>query len=63
MLWICKDLEALQIRVELVDITAAILRLPDRSILISSIYVSPVDLKALQHTLHLLRQLIESTCR
>jgi Endonuclease-reverse transcriptase len=63
MLWIRKDVEALQIAVESADITAAVLRLPDRSILIGSIYVPPADLRALQHTLYLLRQLIESTRR
>jgi hypothetical protein len=63
MLWIRKDLEALQIKVESADITAAILRLPNRLILISLIYVLLVDLKALQHTLHLLQQLIKSTYR
>jgi hypothetical protein len=63
MLWIRKDLEALQIKVESADITAAILRLPDRSILIGSIYIPPADPKALQHTLQLLQQLIESTRR
>jgi hypothetical protein len=63
MLWIRKDLEALQIKVESADITAAILRLLDRSILIGSIYVLLADLKALQYTLHLLQQLIKSTRR
>ena len=47
MLWICKDLEAQQIAVESADITAAVLRLPDRLILISLIYVPLVDPRAL----------------
>jgi hypothetical protein len=63
MLWIRKDLEALQVSVESADITAAILHLPDRSILIGSIYVPPADPMALQHTLQLLQQLIKSTRR
>ena len=61
MLWIRKDLEARQIAVESADITAAVLQLPDRSILIGSIYVPPTDPKALQQTLQLLQQLIKST--
>jgi exonuclease III len=63
MLWIRKDLEAMQVAVESADITAAILRLPDRSILISSIYVPPTNPGELQRVLLLLRQLIESTYR
>ena len=39
MLWIRNDLEARQIAVDSADITAAVLRLPDRSILIVSLYV------------------------
>ena len=61
MLWIRKDLEAQQIAVELADITAAVLHLLDQLILIGLIYVPLVDLRALQHTLQLLQQLIEST--
>jgi hypothetical protein len=63
MLWIREDLEAIQIAVESADITVAILHLPDRSILISSIYVLPTDPGALQQMLQLLQQLIESTYR
>ena len=47
MLWIRKDLEAMQIAVESADITAAVLRLPDQSILIGSIYVLLADPNAL----------------
>jgi hypothetical protein len=47
MLWIYKDLEAIQMTVESADITAAVLRLPDQSILIGSIYVLPADPNAL----------------
>jgi hypothetical protein len=47
MLWIHKDLEALQIAVELADIAAAVLRLLDQSILIGSIYIPPADSRAL----------------
>ena len=62
MLWVHKDLEVFQVAVESADITAAVLRLPDQSILISSVYVPPADPMALLQTLQLLRLLIENTC-
>jgi hypothetical protein len=60
MLWIRKDLEARQIALDSADITAAVLRLPDRSILILSIYVPKADLATLQRILQLLQQAIRS---
>ena len=47
MLWIRRDLEARQIAVDSADITAAVLRLLDRSILIISVYILQSDLVAL----------------
>jgi hypothetical protein len=47
MLWIRKDLEARQIVVDSADITAALLRLPDRSVLLVSVNVPKSDLAAL----------------
>ena len=63
MLWIRSDLEARQIPVESPDITAAILRLPDRSILLVSLYVPKSNLVQLQQLLHLVQQVIEGTYR
>ena len=60
MLWIRRDLEARQIAVDSADITAAVLRLPDRSILIVSVYIPQSDLVALQQMLLLLQQVITS---
>ena len=60
MLWIRRDLEARQIAVDSADITAAVLRLPDRSILIISVYIPQSDLAALQQMLLLLQQVITS---
>ena len=60
MLWIRSDLEARQIAVDSADITAATLSLPDRSILIVSVYVPQGDLAALQRTLQLIQQLIHT---
>jgi hypothetical protein len=39
MLWIRKNLEAKQVPVQSSDLTAAVLRLPDRSMLVVSVYV------------------------
>jgi hypothetical protein len=47
MLWIRKDLETRQIPVDSADITLALLHLPDRSILIFSLYVPKSNLAAL----------------
>jgi hypothetical protein len=63
MFWIRKDLEVRQIPVDSADITAAVLHLPDRSILLVSLYVPKADLAALQRTLQLLQHAIESTFR
>src|SRR3981189_1726231 len=60
MLCIRRDLEARQIAVDSADITAAVLRLPDRSILIISVYIPQSDLAALQQMLLLLQQVITS---
>jgi hypothetical protein len=61
MLWIRKDLEAMQIPVDSADITAAVLQLPERSVLLTSIYVPPTDPIALQSSLQLLQHLIQAT--
>ena len=39
MLWIRKDIEAEQVPIQSSDLTAAVLRLPDRSMLVVSVYV------------------------
>src|SRR4030081_1765070 len=38
MLWVRKDMEAEQVPVQSADLTAAVLHLPDRSILVVSVY-------------------------
>jgi hypothetical protein len=47
MLWIRKDIEAEQVPVQSSDITAAVLRLPDRSVLAVSVYVEGQNEQAL----------------
>ena len=63
MFWIRSDLEVLQVPVNSADVTAVVLRLPDRSIFIASIYVPKADPLALQRTLQLLQEAIEGACR
>ena len=43
MLWVNKDVEAEQVPIRSPDITAAILRLPDRRVLVVSVYVLKQD--------------------
>lgn len=47
MLWVRKDLEAEQVAVESSELTAAVLRLPDRAVLVVSVYVPGNDAEAL----------------
>jgi hypothetical protein len=47
MLWVRKDIEAEQIPVQSSDLTAAVLRLPGRSMLAVSVYVEGQDEEAL----------------
>ena len=61
MLWIRKDIEAEQVPVQSADLTAAALHLPDRSILVVSVYVEGNDSEALLDTLRKLQQLIQET--
>ena len=61
MLWIRKDIEAEQVPVQSSDLTAALLRLPDRSILVVSVYVEPQDAEALTVAICELHQVIRET--
>ena len=61
MLWIRKDIEVEQVPVQSSDLTAAVLRLPDRSILLVSVYVEPHDAEALRDATCKLHQLIQET--
>lgn len=58
MLWVRKDLEAEQVAVESSELTAVILRLPDRFVLVVSVYVPGSDAEALLKIIGLLRRLI-----
>ena len=61
MLWVRKDIEAEQIPVQSSDLTAAVLRLPGRSILAVSVYVAGQDEEALLDSTNKLNQLIQET--
>ena len=61
MLWIRKDIEAEQIPLQSSDLTAAVLRLPNQSVLVVSVYVEGQDADALLDTTSKLRQLVQET--
>lgn len=63
MLWINKDVEAEQVIIESADVTAAIVRLPDRLVLVASVYVPGCDVQALKSICRMLRNAITETCR
>ncbi len=59
ILWINKDVEAEQVAIPSPDITAAIIPLPERSILVASVYVPGIDAQALQDTCNNLRKTMQ----
>jgi hypothetical protein len=63
MLWINKDVEAEQVPVNSPDITAAVIRLPDRVVLVASIYVPGGDIRALTDTCEEIRSVVATTRR
>ena len=58
MLWVNKDVEAEQVPVDSPDMTAAIIRLPDRLVLIVSVYVPGVEVQALKDACEKLRKAV-----
>lgn len=63
MLWVRKDLEAEQVLIDSPDMTAALIRLPERWILVVSVYVQGQDPQALRETCDRLRGAIASARR
>ncbi|PHH88289.1 hypothetical protein CDD83_7719 [Cordyceps sp. RAO-2017] len=59
MLWVRHDVEAVQIPIPSADLTAAVLRLPERSVLVVSVYVEGKGTEALKSTTGLLHDLIQ----
>jgi endonuclease/exonuclease/phosphatase family metal-dependent hydrolase len=63
MLWINKEIEATQIPVLSSDLTAALIRLRDRTILVISVYIEPQKEEALTEAICRIQQTIEETRR
>ncbi|EJP60699.1 reverse transcriptase [Beauveria bassiana ARSEF 2860] len=63
MLWIAKDLDAEQVPIESSDMTAALVRISDRVLLVVSVYVEGHDAQALVNTCDTLRKLIQDARR
>jgi hypothetical protein len=62
MLWVRKDMECEQVSVPSANLTVVLLRLPDRSVLLASVYVEGANAAALSETVMLLDTAI-STAR
>ena len=63
MLWVNKDIDAEQVRVNSPDMTAAIIRLPERQVLMVSVYIPRLDAQALHETCTHLRRAIHEARR
>jgi hypothetical protein len=63
MLWVRKDVEAEQVPIESPDLTAAVIRLPERLIFMASVYVEGGDAQALRDTCSSLRKAITKVRR
>ncbi|KAJ0131146.1 Ubiquitin conjugation factor E4 [Fusarium oxysporum f. sp. albedinis] len=63
MLWVNKDVEAEQVPVESPDVTAAVIRLPDRLVFTASVYIPGGDGQALQDICTKLRKTIREVRR
>lgn len=63
MLWVRRDIECEQVEVPSADLTVALLRLPDRSVLVASVYVEGGNTLALSQTMDLLGEAIRSAGR
>ena len=61
MLWVNAYTEAIQIPVPSPDITAALIRFPDRQILVTSVYIEPGNSDLRTRTVELLRKLYNDT--
>jgi hypothetical protein len=63
MLWLRKDMECEQVSVPSVDLTVVLLRLPDRSVLLASVYVEGANAAASSETVTLLDNVISTAQR
>jgi hypothetical protein len=58
MLWVRRDIECEQVNMPSTDLTVALLQLPDRSVLLASVYVEGGNVAALTGTMSLLNEAI-----
>ncbi|KAK7582830.1 hypothetical protein V3481_012128 [Fusarium oxysporum f. sp. vasinfectum] len=63
MLWVNKEVEAEQVPIDSPDVTAAVIRLPDRLVFTASVYVPGGDAQALQDICTKLRKAIREVRR
>jgi len=63
MLWVCKDIDCEQVNVLSADLMVALLRLPDRSVLLASVYVEGSNTAALSETMRFLDDVISTAQR
>jgi Endonuclease-reverse transcriptase len=63
MLWVNKEVEAEQVQIESPDMTAAIVRLHERQILVVSVYIPGGDPQALRGSCNELRRVIQDVRR
>lgn len=63
MLWVNKDVEAEQVAIQSPDMTAATIQLPERLVLVVSVYVQGVDPQALRDTCLNLQNTIQEVRR
>lgn len=63
MLLVRRDIECEQVSVPSADLTVAVLRLPDRSVLLASVYVEGSNAAALDRTMDLLTKAIRTAQR
>ena len=61
MMWIRSDIETSQVPIESADLTAAILTLPERRILVISVYIPGQDPEALTRETQLMKETIRDT--
>jgi hypothetical protein len=63
MLWVRRDIEFEQVSALSADLTVALLRLPDRSVLLASVYVEGANDAALSRTMRLLDEAVSTAQR
>jgi hypothetical protein len=63
MLWVRRDIEFEQVSAPSADLTVALLRLPDRSVLLASVYVEGANEAVLSGTMRLLDDAVSTAQR